>query len=192
LPGGPGRTLGGMSKVGHKGVAMEFRERSATDTSLGISRHTLSRRGLVVGSVLLWTTPVVRTLSNPASGAGTPVEGISFVAILVRCDGLSYRMKWDVNTTLSLTTGPTFNVPGGNDLQRSNPNLQLGPAPGTSAILNANGSVTVGLGPGCILEDFIVKRGQCNAGPGQAGQPGIGQTGAVTFPVPTSNRASCA
>jgi len=171
---------------------MDVRERSATDTSLGISRHTLSRRGLVVGAAVLWTTPVVRTLANPASGTGTPVDGISFVAILVRCDGVLYRIKWDVNGGLSLTTGPTFRVPGGNELQRNDPNIESGSAPGTSAFLNANGSVTVALGPGCVLEDFIVKRGQCNAGPGQAGQPGTGQTGAVTFPVPTSNRASCA
>lgn len=171
---------------------MEVRERSATEASLGISRQTLSRRGVVVGSVLLWTAPVVRTLSNPASGAGTPVDGISFVAVLVSCDDLSYRMKWDVNGGLTLSTGPTFNVPGGDDLQRGNPDIQLGAAPGTSAFLNANGAITVALGPGCVLTDFVVKRGQCAAGPGQAGQPGIGQVGSVTFPVPTSNRASCA
>jgi hypothetical protein len=172
---------------------MDVRERSATDTSLGISRHTLSRRGLVVGAALLWTTPVVRTLANPASGTGTRVDGISFAAILVRCDGILYRMKWEVDgTSLSLETGRGFAIPGGDDLERNNPNVADEPAPETSAFLNANGSITVVLGPGCVLEDFVVKRGQCAAGPGQAGQPGTGQSGSVTFPVPTSTLASCA
>ena len=170
---------------------MEVRERGSTDSSLGIPRRTLLRRGAIVGGVLIWTPPVVITLASPASGAGTPMGGISFVAILVRRFGQLYRMKWDVNSGLSLTTGSTFDLPGSSNLLRYHPNVVSGPAPGTSAMLNANGSVTVALGPGCELADFVVKRGQCAARPGHAGQPSIGQGGSVTFPVPTSDRAAC-
>lgn len=172
---------------------MEVRERSSTDASLGISRRTLLRRGAVVGGAMVWTAPVVHTLAGPASGVGTAIDGISFVAILVQCNGVLYRMKWEVDdTSLSLETGRKFGIPDGDDLERNNPNVADGPAPGTSAFLNANGSITVVLGPGCVLDDFVVKRGQCAAGPGQAGQPGTGQSGSVTFPVPTSTLASCA
>ncbi|HEY9379554.1 MAG TPA: hypothetical protein VIQ02_20950 [Jiangellaceae bacterium] len=55
---------------------MEVREPSATDSSLGISRRTLLRRGALVGGVLAWTPPVVITLASPAAGTGTPVERI--------------------------------------------------------------------------------------------------------------------
>jgi hypothetical protein len=170
---------------------MEVRGRGSTDSSLGIPRRTLLRRGAIVGGALIWTPPVVITLASPASGAGTPMGGISFVAILVHHNGQLYRMKWDLNSGLSLTTGPTFDVSGGPNLLRYHPNVVSGPAPGTSALLNANGSVTVALGAGCTLADFVVKRGQCAARPGHAGQPAIERGGTVTFPVPTSDRASC-
>ena len=61
---------------GAAGVVMQVREPSSTDSSLGISRRTLLRRGAVVGGVLVWTPPVVITLASPAASAGTPVERV--------------------------------------------------------------------------------------------------------------------
>lgn len=64
----------------------------------GLSRRRLLQRGAVVGAVA-WSAPVLRTL--PASGA-TPSpppeeEGrdISFVAIVVTCGGVAYRVKYE-------------------------------------------------------------------------------------------------
>lgn len=170
---------------------MEVPERGSVDASLGISRRTLLRRGAVVGGALAWTVPVVSTLAAPAAAAGTPADGVSFVAVLLEQAGKWYRMKWDVNgSSLALTTGPNFQISGGPTLLNGQP-IEKGAAPGVSAGVNANGSVTVSLG-GATLHNFVVKRGQCNAGPGVAGQPGTGQTGSVTFPVPLSNLAGCA
>lgn len=170
---------------------MEVPERGSVDASLGISRRTLLRRGAVVGGALAWTVPVISTLAAPAAAAGTPADGLSFVAVLLECEGKWYRMKWEVNgSTLALDTGPNFQIPGGPNLLNGQP-IESGAAPGVSASVNANGSLTVTLGT-CVLSDFVVKRGQCNATPGVAGQPGTGQTGSVTFPVPTSSLAGCA
>jgi hypothetical protein len=61
---------------GGAGIVMEVREPSSTDSSLGISRRTLLRRGAVVGGVLAWTPPVIITLASPAAGTGTPIESV--------------------------------------------------------------------------------------------------------------------
>ncbi len=169
---------------------MEVPERGSVDASLGISRRTLLRRGAVVGGALAWTVPVVSTLAAPAAAAGTPAEGASFVAILVEHDGLWYRMKWDINgTSLTPESGSSFAIPGGPSLHDGQ-QIQSGGAPGVSAGVNANGSVTVTLGT-AVIHNFVVKRGLCNATPGVAGQPGVPLTGSVTFPVPTSNKSGC-
>lgn len=173
---------------------MDMPERGSMDTSLGISRRTLLRRGAVVGGALVWSAPVVHTLAAPAAGTGTPVDGISFVAILVNHNGAVYRMKWNVNGSLQGPgTGAAFAVGNSSNQLMRGSNVEAGPAPGTAASLNtATGAVTVALGAGCSLVDFVVKRGQCNAGPGMAGQPQAGQSGdAVVFPVPSSNRNTC-
>lgn len=165
-------------------------ERGSVDASLGISRRTLLRRGAVVGG-LAWTVPVVSTLVAPAAAAGTPADGLSFVAVLLECQGKWYRMKWEVDgSALSLDTGPNFQISGGPNLLNGQ-TIEPGAAPGVTSGLNANGSLTVFLGT-CVLQNFVVKRGQCNATPGIAGQPGVPQSGSVTFPVPTSNLAGCA
>jgi hypothetical protein len=178
------------------GIVMGVPERGPMDSSLGISRRTVLRRGAIVGGALVWITPVVQSLAGPAMATGTQIGDLSYVAVLLRCDGAWYRMKWDVTFLGSLDedTGPKFAVPGSTDqLQPPSGSAEKGAAPGSSAVLNADGSVTVQLGRGCKLIDFVVKRGECAAGPGQAGEPSAGQTGAVVhFPVPTSNRSGCA
>jgi hypothetical protein len=64
----------GLSGGVCRGIVMKVREPSPTNSSLGISRRTLLRRGAVVGGALVWTPPVVITLASPAAGAGTPVD----------------------------------------------------------------------------------------------------------------------
>ena len=150
----------------------------------------------MVGGALVWATPVVQSLGSPAMAAGTKPNDISYLAVLISCAGKWYRMKWNTTTlgTLSQETGGRFSVPGANrPLLPSPGSVQDGPAPGTGATYNADGSITVTLGTGCTLTDFLVKRGQCVAGPGVAGEPPAGQTGgAIRFPGPTSNKTACA
>jgi hypothetical protein len=171
---------------------MEVPERGSVDASLGISRRTLLRRGAVVGGALVWSVPVVSTLAAPAAAAGTPAGGMSFVAVLLEKGGLWYRLKWDVEgSILTLSSGSTFNIPGGPDLLNGQ-TIQNGVPDGVSAQLTANGSLLVTLN-GAVLNNFVVKRGQCNAGPGIAGQPPLmGQNESVTFPPPNSNQPGCA
>lgn len=149
------------------------------DASLGISRRTLLRRGAVVGG-LVWTAPIVHTLAAPAASAGTPVEGISFVAIVLRCNGVHYRMKWEVEgaTLVGPESGAGFNIPGGPSL--SYPDIQSDPAPGITAALSGS-SIVIDADPSCVLVDYVVKHGPCNVGPGQNGQPVTGSTGPWVF-----------
>lgn len=174
---------------------MKHHEPGALDATLGISRRTLLRRGLLVGGTMVWATPVVQSFAGPAAAQGTPAVDISYVAVLIRCGATFYRMKWETDASgLVLETGSSFAVPGCSDqLKPSSGLVADGPAPGTSAILGATGLITLRLGADCTLVDFRVKRGQCCAGPGVAGQPGAGQTGgSVTFRAPTSNQDGCA
>jgi len=150
------------------------------DSSLGISRRTLLRRGAVVGGSLIWTVPVVHTLAAPSAAAGTPLDGISFVAVVINCDGLNYRMKWEVNGTLvGPESGSGFSIPGGPQMTQHS-DIQAGPAPGATASLVGE-SVLISAATNCLLVDFVVKHGPCNVGPGTVGLPAVGGSGPWTF-----------
>lgn len=162
--------------------------RGSMDTSLGISRRTLLRRGAVVGAAMVWTAPVVHSLATPASGAGTPLGDISFVAVLVRHGSELYRMKWEV------VEGSRVRLESGDfaprDLNLGNTrSFEDGPAPRTSADLEPTGAVKVTLGDGCELEDYVVQRGRCRARPETGYQPH--RSGSVVTFVPPTN-ANCA
>jgi hypothetical protein len=159
------------------------------DASLGISRRTLLRRGAVVGGSLVWTVPVVHTLAAPSAAAGTPLDGISFVAVVLNCDGVYYRMKWDVEgATLVLVTGPSFNIPDGPQMT-GYPDIQPGAAPDASASLVGE-TVVVSARGDCVLVDFVVKHGPCNVGPGTSGMPAVNGTGPWTF-SPLASPPTC-
>jgi hypothetical protein len=42
---------------------------------LGMSRRDLLRRGAVVGGTLLWTVPVIKTISSATTSTGSPLFG---------------------------------------------------------------------------------------------------------------------
>jgi hypothetical protein len=171
-------------------------EPDAWSSNLGLSRRRFVKRAALVGGTLVWATPVVQSIGSPAMAAGTKPNDISYLALLISRAGQWYRMKWETSPTgsLRLETGPRFQVPAA--VQRLYPdfgNVEAGPAPGTSAAYNSDGSITVTLGSDCTLVMFLVKRGLCVAGPGIAGEPRTGQTGGtIRFPGPTSNRPFCA
>jgi hypothetical protein len=151
------------------------------DTSLGISRRTLLRRGAVVGGSLVWTVPVVHTLAAPSAAAGTPLDGISFVAVLLKCGDVHYRMKWEVEggTLVGPETGSSFDIPGGPQLT-DYPNIQSGPAPGTSAGLVGE-AVQIGASTDCVLVNYVMKHGPCNVTPSSGGTTATGGAGPWTF-----------
>ena len=94
---------------------------SPTEVSpqLGMSRRDLIRRGAILGGTLVWAAPAVQTFARPAFGQdnnGTPLEGFSYVAVLVECNGTTYRLKanledgvliWECGTTLPSCPKPT-------------------------------------------------------------------------------------
>lgn len=169
-----------------RGPLVDDAKRGSMDASLGISRRTLLRRGVVVGAAMAWSAPVVYSLATPASGAGTPLGDISFVAILVSHQSELYRMKWDVDGTHLIPKSGDFSP---RDLHLGGTRaFEDGPAPDTSAILEPTGAVRVTLGDGCELVDFVVQRGRCRARPSTGYQPHhVGDT--VTFAQPSS--ATC-
>lgn len=169
---------------------MEVGERSSVDASLGISRRTLLRRGAVVGGSLIWTVPVVHTLAAPSAAAGTPLDGISFVAVVLNCDGVHYRMKWEVDAGVLVgpDTGSGFNIPGGPQMTQYS-DIQPGPAPGASGSLIGE-SVQIGADINCILVDYVMKHGPCNVTPSTGGTTSTGGAGPWTF-SPLASPPTC-
>ena len=53
---------------------MEVRELPG-ETSTGLDRRTVLRRGAILGGALVWTVPAVQTLAGPAFAAGSPCVG---------------------------------------------------------------------------------------------------------------------
>jgi hypothetical protein len=181
--------------ISYRGSVKAEEERDAWSGNLGLTRRRFVKRAALVGGTLVWATPVVQSIGSPAMAAGTRPNDISYLAVLISCAGKWYRMKWETTTlgTLSLETGSRFSLPGTTKtLMPATGTVQNGAAPGTQGAYNADGSISVALGSGCTIVDFVVKRGLCAAGPGQAGEPNVPLTGLVTFPGPTSNRAACA
>jgi hypothetical protein len=161
---------------------MKVRERSSVDASLGISRRTLLRRGAVVGGSLIWTAPVVHTLAVPSAAAGTPLDGISYVAVLLECNGQLYQLKWEVNGTL---IGPDT---GSFSRSLTNQPVQEGAPTGASASLE--GETVVVSAPNCTLVKFEVKHGPCFVGPGTAGMPVVNTPGPWHF-SPLASPPTC-
>jgi hypothetical protein len=177
-------------------ILQQHDDRDAWSGSIGLTRRRFVQRAAVLGGTLVWVTPVINSVAQPAFAAGTRPNDISYLAVLISSGPEWYRMKWNTASTgtLALETGPRFRVPGTTQtLQPPSGTVADGAAPGIGATYEADGSITLLLGVGCTLVTFAVKRGQCVAGPGQAGEPAAGQTGGVVrFPGPTSNKASCA
>ena len=156
----------------------------------GISRREALRRGAIAGGAIVWASPVVQTIGmRKAYAQTTPaVTDISFIALLLECGSTTYRIKWETDFTgapdecgnsFSIGDCPPGDLPAGS--------TSACPAD-VSASVNPNGSVTVTFPASCNITDFVVKRGQCCAGPGAAGEPStpIGG-GSATFPIPSTN-----
>lgn len=71
------------------------------ESSQGITRRDLLRRGAVLGGAVVWTTPVVQTLGMGRAFANTasPVDGctpdVSFISMCVTCGTDEYLIKWE-------------------------------------------------------------------------------------------------
>lgn len=164
---------------------MELQERGSADARLGISRRTLLKRGALVGGTLAWSIPVVHTLSTPSASAGTPLDGISLVAVVLTSSNatgnVSYRMKWEVvDGRLVGDAGPGFIVPGASTQMMDHPNIQDGAAPGVLAGLVGE-AVRITAHDESVLTDFVVKQGSCAVDAGTFGMPAPGTTGPWLF-----------
>ncbi len=160
---------------------MEARERSSVDASLGISRRTLLKRGAIVGGTLAWSVPVVHTLATPSAEAGTPLDGITLVAVVLSSDDLHYRMKWEVvDGRLAGEAGHNFIVPGAPTQLMDYPNIQDAAAPGVFVSLVGE-TIQISTQGDYVLADFVVKQGSCAITSGTFGLPSPGTTGPWLF-----------
>jgi hypothetical protein len=148
-------------------------------------------RGGVVAGSLAWSVPVIYTLATPSAAAGTPLDGISSVAIVLRVDGSHYRMRWAVQKgALALETGPGFVMAGSHQMS-AYADIQPGAAPGAGASLVGETVrvAAVGTQPDLVLVDYVVQQRGCSWGPGTAALPAIGSSGPWDF-TPLAS-ASC-
>jgi hypothetical protein len=82
------------------------------ETSQGITRRDLLRRGAVLGGAVVWTTPVVQTLGMGRAFASTasPVgdgPDVSYIALVLACDGVStWYVKWEADGNGSFEDDP--------------------------------------------------------------------------------------
>lgn len=160
---------------------MELQERGSADARLGISRRTLLKRGALVGGTLAWTVPVVHTLATPSATAGTPLDGISLVAVVLTSGDVSYRMKWDVvDGELVTDSGQGFVVPGAPQQMMDYPNILDGPAPEASAT-QLGEAIRVSARSDFVLTDFVLKQGPCAVTSGTFGTPATGTAGPWLF-----------
>jgi hypothetical protein len=155
-----------------------------------VERRQFLKRAALVGTATVWATPLIQSMRTPAYAQYGPGHDISFVALLLQCGPKRYRTKFD-GGSLAQECGRNFAVDACEDqLERHSRGIEQDCPPGVSASHGPNGSVVVTLGS-CRVDDFVVKSGQCCAGPGEAGEPPAGGTGAIVFPKPTSNCKDC-
>jgi hypothetical protein len=158
-----------------------------------VERRVFLKRAAVVGTAPVWAAPLIQSMREPAFAASPPPPpgfDISFVALLLQCGQKKYRVKFD-GGSLNEECGPNFAVGNCADqLDRHGNDIENGCPSGVSAAHGQNGSVLVTLGS-CVVLDFVVKSGQCCAGPGEAGEPPAGGSNSITFPQPTSNCSDC-
>jgi hypothetical protein len=155
-----------------------------------VERREFLKRAAIVGTAPVWASPVIQSINTPAYAQYPPGHDISFVAMVLQCGPQRYRTKWN-NPNLDQECGRNFAVGNCADqLERHSDGIETGCPPGVSAAQGPNGSVVVTLGA-CRVDDFVVKSGQCCAGPGEAGEPPAGATGAIIFTRPTSNCEDC-
>jgi hypothetical protein len=159
-----------------------------------LKRRTFLKRAAIVGTAPVWASPVIQSIRTPAYAASPVGHGfdISFVALLLTCGGTQYRIKWDADGSLS---GPECgrNFAAGNcadQLGRHSAAVSLSSCPPGVSASGSSAGVSVNLGS-CAVLDYIVKSGQCCAGPGQAGEPALPLSGSASFPQPTSNCSDC-
>jgi hypothetical protein len=170
-----------------------------------VTRREVLTRGAKAGAgvtLLTWSVPALQTVALAQNRNGTPVpngeKAISFAALLLVCDGKTYRVKFeDTNNFGDPDCGPNFNTtdksPQGNcdnSFYEDDPSVENGCPEDVSATQNSDGSVTVTTGD-CVVQDFLVKCGQCCFGPGAGGQPAAGGTGSITFGPCSSNQDPC-
>jgi hypothetical protein len=172
-------------------VLTEGEEVVSDEPRHSVGRREFIRRAAIVGTATVWATPVIQSIRTPAY-AQSPPDGhdISFVALLLQCGSERYRTKFD-NPNLDQECGRNFMVDACADqLERGSSGIENGCPLGVIAAQGPNGSVIVTLGI-CRVDDFVVKSGQCCAGPGEAGEPPAGAVGVIVFPEPTSNCEDC-
>lgn len=82
----------------------------------GLSRRDLMRRGALLAGAAAWSTPVVRSLSQPAFAAeGTPdgkVSWVGFVLSPATGTGDTRRVKWEEGAGWEDEPGPTSEESG--------------------------------------------------------------------------------
>lgn len=136
------------------------------ETSQGLTRRDLLRRGAVLGGAVVWTTPVVQTLGMGRAFASTasPVGGkdISYMVITWTCGDDQFHTKLNENGVveagqtpdceMSLTDSTAANLPAWV--------TNVGAADGACVSVTVDDSLITS---GCTRGDILLKAGSAQS-----------------------------
>jgi hypothetical protein len=164
----------------------------------GLTRRDVLTRGITGAGVatLVWTNPLIKTVALAQTSDGSPSPGggpgISFVALLLDCEGTKYQVKFEDDNDFASAECDSDGVNTTKHCPNTWPAGGCPPEEENVHATQSDGNVTVHLGEKCTVDDFIVKCGLCCEGPGDGNQP-TGQSGdSITFVPCGSNREGCA
>ncbi|MGN6242355.1 MAG: hypothetical protein ACTHQ3_01615 [Motilibacteraceae bacterium] len=150
------------------------------EKTTGMDRRTVLRRGALLGGALVWSTPVVQSLGGtalaatgtPAGGGGEVCADISYVIVVVKCDGKYYAYKMSKDNVydpewIKKTQGDGSDVALANALKQSSDGDITGmlqqAKPATDLVTatgNANGDLVIQVnGIGCTIVTYVIHDG---------------------------------
>jgi hypothetical protein len=132
------------------------------NSSQGITRRDLLKRGAALGGAVVWVTPVVQTVGMGRAFATTAspapcTPGISYIAMNVTCGGVDYFIKWEAPGSWEIDPGT---APGCEASFTPTGQKISGATLGFSVSVDANGFATVSIPVSCTVNKVAVKGSQ--------------------------------
>jgi hypothetical protein len=130
-----------------------------------VSRRDALKRGAVLGGSLLWTAPIVQSITVPAFAQYPP--DISYIALNITCPDGNFVVKWEVDEADWDPDPGSFPdcecfTPVGEKADGGDKGL-------TASSPDPSGCITINTGPCIATLTVVMGGGNCTTGPMGAG-----------------------